>query len=72
MVFPKLLAILLHYQNYFPKKYITFLRVDNVQEIKLHTFENYCTATRISLIYSVPYEHAHNDLVDAFIKIYNL
>lgn len=37
-------------------------------EFHSQTFEDYCVATRITLTYSSPYEHFHNDLGEAFIK----
>jgi hypothetical protein len=68
MVFPRLLAILLRYRNHFPDFPIKFLRMDNAQEFRSHAFEDYCTATGITLTYSVRYEHAQNGLAKAFIK----
>ena len=42
--------------------------MNNVQEVWLHAFVNYCTSTETSLTYSVPYEYAQNGLVEAFTK----
>ena len=42
--------------------------MDNAQEFKSQQFEDYCTATGISLTYAVPYEHSQNGLAEAFIK----
>ena len=42
--------------------------MDNVKESRPYVFEDYCMAMGITLIYSVPYEHAHNGLAEAFIK----
>lgn len=68
MVFPKLLAILIKYRNHFPDFPIKYLRMDNALEFRSHAFEDYCTATGITLTYSVPYEHSQNGLAEAFIK----
>lgn len=68
MIFPKLLAIMLYYRNHFPHYPINNLRMDNAQEFRSHAFEDYCTATGISLTYSVPYEHSQNGLGEVFIK----
>lgn len=68
MAFPRLLAILLRYRNHFPEHPIKYLRMDNAQEFRSHAFEDYCTATGITLTYSVPYEHAQNGLAEAFVK----
>jgi hypothetical protein len=42
--------------------------MDNAKEFKSHAFEDYCIATGINLTYYVPYEHAQNELAEAFIK----
>ena len=68
MVFLKLLGILIRYRNHFPEFPIKHLRMDNAQEFRSHTFEDYCVASGINLTYSVPYEHAQNELAEAFIK----
>jgi hypothetical protein len=68
MVFPKILAILLKYRNHFPELPIKYLKMDNAQEFRSHAFEDYCTATGITLTYSVPYEHSQNGLAEAFVK----
>ena len=66
MVFPRVLAILLHYRNHFPGNPIKYLRMDNAQEFRSHAFKDYCTATGTILTY--PYEHSQNGLAEAFIK----
>ena len=68
LVFPRILAILLRYKNHFPEHPIKFLRMDNALEFRSHAFEDYCTATGITLTYSVAYEHSQNGLAEAFIK----
>jgi hypothetical protein len=45
--------------------------MDNTLEFRSHAFEDYCTATRITLIYFAPYEHSQNRFAEAFIKNYN-
>ena len=57
MVFPKLLGILIRYRHHFPEFPIKHLRMDNAQEFRSHTFEDYCVASGINLTYLVPYEH---------------
>lgn len=42
--------------------------MDNALEFWSHVFEDYCTATGITLTYFAPYEHSQNDLAKAFIK----
>jgi hypothetical protein len=68
MVFPRLLAILLHYKCHFPDHPIKYLCMDNAQEFRSHAFEDYCTATGITLTYSTPYEYAQNGLAEAFVR----
>ena len=68
MVFPRLLGILIRYRNHFPDFPIKYMRMDNAQEFRSHTFEDCCVATGITLTYLVPYEHSQNGLAEAFIK----
>lgn len=68
MVFHRLLGILIRYRNHFPGFPIRYLKIDNAQEFKSHTFEEYCVATRITLTYSVLYKHSQDRLTKAFIK----
>ena len=68
LVFPKTLAIFLRYKNHFPEFPIKHLRMDNAQEFRSHTLEDFCTASRINLTYSVAYKHFQNGLAEAFIK----
>lgn len=42
--------------------------MDNALEFRSHAFEDYCTATGITLTYSAPYEHSQNGLAETFIK----
>ena len=42
--------------------------MDNAAEFRSKTFEDFCTATGIHLMYSVPYEYSQNGLVEAYIK----
>ena len=42
--------------------------MDNAEEFQSHAFENYCTATEITLTYSIPYEHAQNGLAEVLVK----
>ena len=42
--------------------------MDNVAEFRSKTFEDFCTASGIQLMYFVPYEHNQNGLVEAHIK----
>lgn len=58
MAFPKILAMLIKFRAHFPDKPVKTLRMDSAKEFKLHTFEDYCTATGIALMYAVPYEHS--------------
>lgn len=68
MIFPKLLAMLIKFKNHYPDYPVKTLRMDNAQEFRSHTFEDYCLASGIDLTYSFPYEHAQNGLAEAFIK----
>lgn len=68
LVFPKLLAMLLRMRTHFPDFLVKNLRMDNALEFKSHNFEDFCTASGISLTYSVPYEHSQNGLAEAYIK----
>ena len=68
LVFSRILAILIRYKNHFPEHPVKFLRMDNALEFRSQAFEDYCTATGITLTYSVPYEHSQNGLAEAFIK----
>ena len=38
------------------------------KSLKSHAFKDYCIATGITLIHTVPYEHAQNGLAEAFVK----
>ena len=58
MVFPKLLVILIRYRNYFLNYHVKYLRMNNVQEFKSHTFEDYCTTIWTTLTYVVPYVYS--------------
>ena len=60
--------MLICFKAHFPDYPIKTLRMDNAQEFRSKSFEDYCTTTRIELTYSVPYEHAQNGLVESFIK----
>ena len=62
MVFPRLLGILIRSRNHFPDFSVKYLRMDNAQEFRSHTFEDYCVSTGITLTYSMSYEHSHNGL----------
>lgn len=68
MVFPKLLTILIRYCNHFPDFPIKYLRIDNALVFRSHAFEDYCTATGITLTCYVSYEHSQNGLAEAFMK----
>jgi hypothetical protein len=71
LVFSRILAILIRYKNHFLDHPVKFLRMDNTLEFRSHAFEDYCTATGITLTYSAPYEHSQNRFAEAFIKNYN-
>jgi len=68
LTFVNLLTLLIRFKVYFLDYPIKTLRIDNVQEFRLRSFEDYCTATEIELTYSVPYEYAQNRLTKSFIK----
>lgn len=68
MVFPKFLTMLIRFKTNFPDFPVKFLRMDNAQEFRSHAFKDYCIAADITITYSIPYEHSHNGLAEAFIK----
>ena len=68
IIFAKLLAMLIRFKAHYPDFPVKTLRMDNAGEFKSQHFEDYCMATGIELTYSVPYEHSHNGLAEAFIK----
>ena len=68
LVFPKLLAMLLKLRTHYPDVAVKMLCMDNVAEFQSHTFEDYYTASRISLTYLVSYEHSQNGLAKVYIK----
>ena len=68
LVFPKLLAMLIKIRTHYSDSSMKTLRVDNATEFRSKTFEDYCTATDIALMYSVPYEYSQNGLAEANIK----
>ena len=68
LVFSRILAIQIRHKNHFPEYPVKFLRMDNTLEFRSHAFEDNCTASGITLTYSVSYEHSQNGLAEAFIK----
>lgn len=68
LAFANLLSMIIRFKAHFPDYPIKTLRMDNAQEFRSRSFEDYCTATGIDLTYSVPYEHAQNGLAESFIK----
>ena len=68
VIFPKLLAMLLKLRTHYPDVAVKMLHMDYTAKFRSYTFEKYCTASGISLTYSVPYEHSQNGLAEAYIK----
>ena len=68
LVFSRIIVILLRYKNHFLEYPVKFLRMNNALEFRSHVFENYCTASGITLTYVAPYEHSQNGIAEAFIK----
>lgn len=60
--------MILKFRNHYPDHKIKSLRVDNAKEFASKTFEDFCSASAITLTYSVPYKHSQNGLAEAFIK----
>jgi hypothetical protein len=46
--------------------------MDNAQEFRSKSIEDYCTATGIDLTYFVLHEHVQNGLAESFIKMIQL
>ena len=68
LAFPRLLAIIIKIRAHNPGVRIKTLRMDNADEFRSKTFEDFCTVTGIHVTYSVPYEHSQNELAEAYIK----
>ena len=68
IAFAKVLAMLLKFRTHYLDCPIKTLCMDNAKEFRSQKFKDYCVTTRIILTYSVPYGHAENGLVEAFIK----
>ena len=64
----KILASLLKFRTHFLDYPVKILCMDNAKEFRSQKFEDYCVAIGISLTYAIPYEHAQNELAEAFIK----
>jgi len=60
--------MLIHFKAHFHDYPIITLRMDNAQEFRLRSFEDYYIATRIELIYLIPFKYAQNRLAESFIK----
>ena len=60
--------MILRFRNHFLDNQMCFLIMNNALEFKSQAFEDFCTTLGIELTYSMPYEHAHNGLAEAYIK----
>jgi len=68
LAFANLLSMLIRFKAHFPNYPIKTFHMDDAQEFRSRSFEDYCIATGIDLTYSVPYKQVQNRLVESFIK----